>query len=270
VESFIADVEAALTDGLKLDRLYAEYLECAAQRGRTHCLAELSNALYAATAAGANSYFSTHSTPALLAKVGPDALWSVVSDKMQAQDDITRVAALLLVSRTPELELRSLPVDVYRNLAAKSDIEAQLILQGHELLRLPDDASRAEAYARASDPEASDRVRVAAARALAHAEDGATLAQLTEHVMQEGPSSVSGFALPFALGQCGLACDGTLRSLASSSQKWLRRVAYGAVWMTPHQELVAGYKRDFAEVSAAPAADFESEFQAARYVGTED
>jgi len=213
---------------LGADPYYQRHLKCvAAGTDPKPCRADLDNALYAAIANALDPYVSEAAQQLLfdwphdserIARALREQL--AATGERAAAPAETLIAISLLQLVRPD-DAFPLPLSAYRDLAERSEPEAQLILNGHRASPLPSTELKESALALALDEARAGRMRLAAVEALGHAQDHAQLSRLVEAVRGGGDNAklFAIGALSGALARCGFCRRVRLERAGASSRR---------------------------------------------------
>jgi hypothetical protein len=201
---------------------WAEYEACR-RAGQDDCHNAWATAVYLGLTMGVYTSDNEALGDRLLAQAGFDALQLAVTAQLRSADPVQRIATLALIDFNPHLKRLSLPYEAYTDLARRSIVEGQLILERHIFEALPSDEVASEVHAMCTDPAADSRIWPLAVRALGHPDYAAKLLDVTRvWLSPEGRDMLNPVMLLAALQRCGEPCAAGIQAMADDPRPEVR------------------------------------------------
>lgn len=222
----------AFADALAGERGYDAYVSCLAVQPPSSCERLHVEVFSAAIWSLAQAFDEDRYGLGALLTSNPEVLRELGLVAALSTDVTRRLAALMLLNRTPNLAPAVLPFAAYDSLHDRSSIEVALVLERHNS-DVPLDREAAVAVSRLIGDEPDTAVADGTARsaivALGHPETEDLLVTALDVVDVDGIPTDLVAQVGTAVGRCGAPCLDYITRLAASERSADRRAAYFAM-----------------------------------------
>lgn len=201
---------------------WAEYEACT-RAGHGDCRDAWATAVYLGLTLGVYTRENDELGNRLLSQAGIEALQLAVDAQLKSADPVQRIATLGLLNMNSHLKRVTLPYAAYTDLAKRSVVEAQLILERHVFDALPSDVVASEVQAMCNDPATDSRIWPTAVRTLGHPDYAAQLLDVTRvWLSPKGRDMLDPVMLLAALQRCGEPCAAGIEAMAADPRPEVR------------------------------------------------